>query len=103
MRRRKATKATTSVPMITPEKPIGSTAGDPYGYTGGGYAGQHTPVPGNGPPPNYNPQASYGGQQDYTNNHQNEYNAAYNPGQQQTYAPPPGPPGGVTMPTASHY
>jgi hypothetical protein len=93
MRRRKAANATTVLPMT-------STANDTHGYTGGGYGGPHPPVPGSGAPQDYNAQQPiYGGQQDYTGNHQNEYNAAYNPGQQQTYAPPPGPPGGITIPT----
>jgi len=99
MRRRKAAKVGGAVPMATHEKPV-----DNYGYTGGAASNNGYPAPGAPAQTHqeYNGQApAYGGQHEYTN-HQNEYNAGYNGGQQQSYAPPPGPPAGMPMPNA-HY
>lgn len=101
MRRRKAAKVAGggAVPMTVGEKPVDHNT---HGYTGGapnnGYPGPGTGAAAhdyNGQPP-----PVYGGQNNYST-HQNEYNSSYNGGQQQSFAPPSGPPP-MNMPSA-HY
>jgi len=96
MRRRKAAKPAGDLPMTTGGKTFGHQND---AVTTGGY---NPNANGGAPAEEYHGQPAYGGQPEYTN-HQNEYNAAYNGGQQQTYAPPPGPPMGMPMPNAGHY